>query len=563
MTKSERVRTSVDPPDFQKLFDQGPGLYLVMRPDFTIAVASREYAEATKIDQSSVVGRHLFDVFPDNPDDSAADGVSNLRSSLERVLDSGKPDRMAVQKYDIPVRDSPGGAFEVRYWSCSNWPILGDDGKIQFLLHAVEDVTEFINLQHSIENRVHESSVMQTQIDQMQADILRNSKQLQLANTELRQANTAKSEFLSRMSHELRTPFTAVLGFGELLNLTDLDDEQHEMVGTILKSAKHLLDMLDDILDISRIEAGHLSILVEPVAIHSVVNDAADLIRPLAKSYKIDVTTDTDSTKHLYVGADRQRLRQVLINLMSNAVKYNSFGGTVKIVASQRGGDRVRIAVTDNGRGIPPEKMARLFTPFDRLEANERGIEGTGLGLALSRQLAESMGATLSVQSEVGVGSTFSIELPVVEPAALDELRMEYEQVVDIRHYDRERTILYVEDTIANTQLVERILLRRPAVTMTTVPTGGGALDLSMRNKPDLIILDLHLPDMTGDEVLKHLKANAATENIPVIILSADATKRQQEELFEMGAVAYLTKPVGVKELLEAVDINLGEAIEA
>jgi CheY-like chemotaxis protein len=205
--------------------------------------------------------------------------------------------------------------------------------------------------------------------------------------------------------------------------------------------------------------------------------------------------------------------------------------------------------------------MKRLFTPFDRLEAAERGIEGTGLGLALSRQLAESMGATLSVESEVGVGSTFSVELPIVEPAALDELRMEYESIVDIRDYPRKRKILYVEDTIANTQLVERILMRRPAVTMATVPTGGGALEQAARDRPDLIILDLHLPDMTGDEVLKHLKANAATETIPVVILSADATKRQQEELFALGATAYLTKPVGVKELLEAVDANLDEEL--
>lgn len=557
---SQQAKADETAIDFQHLFEGLPGLYMVLRPDLTLAALSDAYCAATMIKREAVLGRHLFDVFPDNPDDASADGVSNLADSLQRVIETRKVDAMAVQKYDIRKPESEGGGYEVRYWSPSNWPLLDVEGNLELIIHTAEDVTEFVELKRTADEHEVETSDMQSRIQQMQADILRRSRQLQEANSQLREASSAKSEFLSRMSHELRTPFTAVLGFGELLNLTELDEEQREMVSTILKSAKHLLDMLDDILDISRIEAGHLSILVEPVAIQTVIRDAADLIRPFAKTYNIDVIDDTETTRHLYVGADRQRLRQVLINLLSNAVKYNSFGGTVRIVARRSEDKKVRISVTDNGRGIAPEAMERLFVPFDRLNAAERGIEGTGLGLALSRQLAESMGATLLVESEVGVGSTFSVELPIVEPAALDEMRMEYDAVVDVRGYEHQRKILYVEDTIANTQLVERILMRRPAIAMTTSPTGGGALEAAVRDKPDLIILDLHLPDMNGDEVLKRLKANAGTEAVPVIILSADATKRQQEELFQAGAAAYLTKPVGVKELLEAVDLNLGES---
>jgi signal transduction histidine kinase/ActR/RegA family two-component response regulator len=549
-------------PDFRRLFESVPGLYLVLRPDLTIVGASDAYLRATKTKRDEILGRGIFDVFPDNPDDENATGASNLRASLERVIETHASDAMAVQKYDIRLPDSEGGGFEVRYWSPSNWPVLDDNGDLQCILHRVEDVTEFVNLRTFANSQQLMNSEMQTRTDQMQAEILRRSQQLQDANGALREASTAKSEFLSRMSHELRTPFTAVLGFGELLNLTELDEEQHEMVSTILKSAKHLLDMLDDILDISRIEAGHLSILVEPVAVASLVRDTADLIRPLAKTYKVTVVDDTEFTNQVYVGADRQRLRQVVINLLSNAVKYNRYGGSV-IIAARLVDDHVRISVTDTGRGIDPDQMQRLFVPFDRLNAAERGIEGTGLGLSLSRQLAESMGATLSVESEVGVGSTFSIELPMVEPALLKELRDEYDAVVDIRNYQQTRKILYVEDTIANMQLVERILMRRPAIGMSTVATGRDALEVAVRDRPDLIILDLHLPDMGGDEVLRHLRSDIATRHIPVVVLSADATKRQQEELFENGASAYLTKPVGVKELLQAVDANLGEAIRA
>lgn len=380
-------------------------------------------------------------------------------------------------------------------------------------------------------------------------------------NEQLRKASKAKSEFLSRMSHELRTPFTAVMGFGELLMLSELDDEQQEMVSAMMKAAKHLLDMLDDILDISRIEAGQLSILMESIPVKDLVNDAVELIRPLASTYRIEVEEDVDEVQHRHVAADRQRLRQVLINLLSNAVKYNRIGGRVFVRAHADDDDNVHIDITDTGIGIPEEKLSRLFVPFDRLDANERGIEGTGLGLALSRQLAESMNAKLQVTSQVGSGSTFSIVIPIVEPNALQEMRNKYDEIVDVREYTNTRNVLYVEDTVANMQLVERILLRRPDVKLSAASTGNEAIATATEKRPDLILLDLHLPDMHGREVLEELRRRDQTRDIPVVILSADSTQHQKDEMLEAGASTYLTKPVSVKSLLEAVDTCLETTI--
>jgi signal transduction histidine kinase/CheY-like chemotaxis protein len=541
------VASGTREPDFRALFEAAPGLYLVLDPELQIVAASDAYLEATMTRRDQIVGRGLFDVFPDNPDDPEATGVSNLSASLERVRRHQVADTMAVQKYDIQRPESEGGGFEERYWSPKNMPVLGEDGELSYIIHRVRDVTEFV--------RLTERGTEQ------EAEIYLRGQELQRLNKELEKANEAKNEFLSRMSHELRTPLTAIMGFSELFALADLDQKKREWAATIVRAGKHLLQLVDEVLDISRIEAGELPLSVEPVAITALLDDAIELVQPMADGRGITINQPKVSDRSGYVRADNQRLKQVLINLLSNAVKYNREGGEVNISVEAAASDRMRIAVTDTGPGIEAESMGKLFTPFERLNA-AADVQGTGLGLALSRSLVEAMGGILDVESTPGEGSTFTVELARGEPAAVAAIDGDRRELVAARLYDGERRLLYIEDTVANVRLVEEILEARPSVKVLPAGMGCLGLDLALDHRPDLILLDLHLPDVGGEQVLAWLRADERTREIPVVILSADATERSRGPLLEDGASAYLTKPIGVRELLGVVDEYLAPAAE-
>jgi CheY-like chemotaxis protein len=263
-----------------------------------------------------------------------------------------------------------------------------------------------------------------------------------------------------------------------------------------------------------------------------------------------------------YVLADNQRLKQVLINLLSNAIKYNRDGGEVRIAVQPTGTNRLRISVADMGQGIETESLAKLFTPFERLSAAGSAVEGTGLGLALSRSLVQAMGGNIGVESTPGEGSTFWVDVELSEPAAVERVSGEDRELLAVRSYPGERRLLYIEDTVANLRLIEEILERRPAVRLLPAMMGQLGLELAREHRPDLILLDLHLPDLGGEEVLALLKADEKTRDIPVVILTTDATERQLESLLATGARAYLTKPIGVLRLLEVVDDLIGGPIE-
>jgi PAS domain S-box-containing protein len=532
-------------PDFRTLFEAAPGLYLVLDPELRIVAVSDAYLAATMTRREEILGRGIFDVFPDNPDDLEATGVSNLSASLDRVRKRCAPDTMAVQKYDIRRPDEDGGGFEVRYWSPLNSPILDEHRHLRYIVHRVEDVTEFVQL----EQRGSEQ----------EAEILRRSAELQKVNSELRAANDAKSKFLSRVSHELRTPLTAILGFSELLSMSDLDSRKREWSDTIHKAGKHLLALVNEVLDLSRIEAGELSMSLEAVALQPVVEDVLELTKPLADGRGIMVHPPRMIAGAGYVSADHQRVKQVLINLLSNAIKYNREGGDVHLTIEDRPGERIRINVRDTGRGLDEDSLAKLFVPFERLDAELAGIEGTGLGLALSRTLVETMGGAMGVDSEPGRGSTFWVELCRGEPAAVRDAAGDEHPMLAQRSYAAERQLLYIEDTPANVRLVEEILHARPSVRVLPAMMGQLGLELAQEHHPDLILLDLHLPDLGGEQVLARLRADERTRDIPVVVLSADATARVPKRLLADGARGYLTKPIGVRRLLETVDRFAGD----
>lgn len=530
--------------DYRGLFYAVPGQYLILNPNLEILDASNSYLEATGKKRGDIVGRQLLDIFPTDPDDSGSDFVENLTDSLERLKKTLSADTMAVQRHDVTDPDDPEAEPSERWWSPVNTPILDKYGDLKMIVHQVVDVTEFVQTTEARAVASHESK--------LRAEILKRSAALGESNDMLRAASAAKNQFLARVSHELRTPLTAINGFGELLSLSSLNDDQRRWVNTIRRSGSHLLDLIDEVLDISRIESGEFSVSVEPVSIERVLNEAIEIMSPLASANEITIERAA-TVKDVYVRADNQRLRQILINLISNAIKYNHPGGRVFINVSAADG-KAYVSVADTGFGIAERDLQRLFKPFERLGPTNTGTEGTGLGLALSRNLVEILGGTIDVSSTVGEGTKFTVGLEITEPRVVDSGSASSSPVLETREYDREVKLLYVEDTAVNVRLVEEILKRRPSVRFIPAMFGRLAIELANKNKPDIVLLDLHLPDIGGEEVLSYFAVRPELSKIPVIVLSADATMSQLDDLIYLGAKDYLVKPIGVEQLLETVD---------
>ena len=382
-------------------------------------------------------------------------------------------------------------------------------------------------------------------------------REIHAAREEAEAANRAKTEFLSRMSHELRTPLNAIIGFAQILELDGLDERQAESVDQILKGGRHLLELINEVLDISRIESGQLTMSVEPVLVRDAVSEAISLIGPLAEERRIRLRSSiTDDG--LWALADRQRLKQVLLNLLVNAVKYGRADGTAVLSCSRTDGGRLRFTVADDGPGIALELQERLFAPFERLGAEASPVEGTGLGLALSRALVVGMGGSMGMDSRPGEGTTFWFELPQAEAPA--ERAPEVGAAAPVKGAGRSGTVLYIEDNLSNVRLIERALERLGDVRLLPAMLGRLGLDLAREHRPDVILLDLHLPDIAGEEVLARLVAEPATRRIPVVVLSADASSSQADRLLASGARAYLTKPIDVLAFLDLVGELLGAA---
>lgn len=370
---------------------------------------------------------------------------------------------------------------------------------------------------------------------------------------EAERANAAKSEFLSRMSHELRTPLNAVIGFAELLELEDLDTDATDSLRQIRRAGRHLLDLVNEALDIARIEAGRLTVSVEPLDVASVVGECVDLVGPIARAAGITLAVDVTGCEGCLVAADLQRTKQVLINLLTNACNYNRQGGRVEVTV-RSADDAVAVAVADTGMGIAPDRLEEVFTPFERLGADAGDVRGTGLGLALSRRLAEAMGGTLQVDSAVGVGSTFTLTLPTstdLPVSVLTPATTRHDLAPDGGPVG---TVLYIEDNGSNVTLARHILRRRPSVTLHDADTGRAGVARSRALRPDLVLLDLDLPDIDGQAVLRLLQADPTTADIPVVVVSADATPHRIAALRGAGARGYLTKPFDIAVFLDTVD---------
>jgi signal transduction histidine kinase/ActR/RegA family two-component response regulator len=369
-------------------------------------------------------------------------------------------------------------------------------------------------------------------------------------------ATRAKNSFLSSTSHELRTPLNSILGFAQLIQLSELSEDDSDGVDRILGAGRHLLALINELIDIARIESGDLGLSLEPVLVRPVIEECSRLMAPIAAGRSIRIIQDGVHPA-LAVFADRQRLAQILVNLISNAVKYNHRDGSITISCGAEAGGQARIVVTDTGPGLAPEDLERIFVAFERLGAEQTEVEGTGIGLPLARALAEAMGGHLAASSVLGQGAAFTVSLP----RAPDLIHVPAPSPAPAIPASRPPaaagavlSVLYIEDNPVNVEVVARFLRGRPKTTLLSAASGRAGLQCAVRDVPDVILLDLHLPDLQGDEVLNELKADAATAAIPVIVLSADASRGVIHRLLAGGAFAYLTKPIELAELGELLD---------
>jgi len=460
-------------------------------------------------------------------------------AGIKQVLHEGK-----VTNYELTARARDGKETVVSY----NATTFHDrDRRLQGVFAAARDVTERKQFEHALQ----ETNV-----------------ELESAKAAAEKANLAKSEFLSSMSHELRTPLNAVLGFAQLMasETPPPSPAQQQSIDQILQAGWYLLRLINEILDLAMIESGKVMMSQEAMSLADVLHDCQAMIEPQAHKRGIRMTFPRFESQ-FYVHADRTRVKQVMINLLANAIKYNREGGAVIVECAMSGENRVRVSVHDTGAGLAPEQVAQLFQPFNRLGQAASAEEGTGIGLVVTKQLVELMGGVIGVSSNVGVGSVFWVELTASSAPAL-AFDSSAETAADRRDaaapdaISPQRTLLYVEDNPANLALVEQLIARRSDLKLLTAIDGHLGVQLAHAYQPDVILMDINLPGISGFEALEMLRSDPATAHIPVMALSANAVPREIAKGLEAGFFRYLTKPIKVKEFMDALDVVLRHAAE-
>ncbi len=389
----------------------------------------------------------------------------------------------------------------------------------------------------------------------LEARVAERTAELVAAHEGAIKASKAKSEFLSRMSHELRTPLNAILGFSQLMEDDEnLTETQHNYISEVLKAGGHLLTLIDEVLDLSKIEAGKIDLLMEDVEPSNVLDECRMLTQPLALQNNISLSCESCSCS---VRADRGRLKQVLLNLISNAIKYNRKGGSVEIACRSVSPNKISIQITDSGQGLSEAQQVAIFESFNRVGQENGSVEGTGIGLVIAKNFIELMGGMIGVKSTPGTGSTFWIELPdVTSGVGADEIADEL-LTGSIELVNAPATLLYIEGNPTNTRLIEQVIAKKTDCRLLTTSCSSTGLDLARAHQPDLIFLDINLPDMDGFEILRKLKKMPETSMIPVIAMSAYTQAKVVKHGLRAGFKGYLTKPVSVRELLETLEAHL------
>ncbi|WP_187177486.1 PAS domain S-box protein [Algoriphagus sp. AK58] len=445
------------------------------------------------------------------------------------------------------------------YWEhISITPIFDEKNRIKNFLGVKQDITE----RKRIEEEILELNFnLERRIAERTQELENSNKELEMARIEADSANQAKSEFLSRMSHELRTPMNSILGFAQLLELTELKASQKKNLEYIIKSGNHLLQLINEVLDIARIESGKVSISLESIDLLHLINEVVESVTPFALKKSITITSTSLTDSKTFVWADVQRLKQILINLLNNAIKYNKEDGSVSIylehLSDQNGKECIRINVEDNGIGISEDDLPKLFKPFERVGDANHFVEGTGLGLSVVEKLTKLIKGKVGVESQIGKGSRFWIELPAApqDSGKLESHTHEQSSIIQL-DAQTQGALLLIEDNISNIELIKELLASlKPEIQLIYTMYGSEALELAKKHKPSLILLDLNLPDISGGKVLEILKSDEETRFLPVSVVSADATAKQIEGMTEKGAEHYITKPINISQIIKLFDL--------
>jgi PAS domain S-box-containing protein len=506
----------------RSLFESNIDALITTDPSGIITDVNKQMEVLTDCTRDELIGAPFKNYFTD---------PERAEASIKLALSEKK-----VTNYELTAHARGGKETVVSYNSTT---FYDRDRTLQGVFAAARDVTERKRLDQVLQEK---------------------NIELEGARSVAEKANQAKSDFLSSMSHELRSPLNAILGFAQLME-SDVPvptPSQVESIAQILQAGWHLLKLINEILDLAKVESGQVPMSAEPVLLTDVMLECQNMIEPQAQARGIRLSFPSHVIPH-YVLADETRLKQVLINLLTNAIKYNSKNGTVEVEYSERPSGRMRISISDTGSGLSPEQMEQLFQAFNRLGQDGGAEEGTGIGLVVAKRLVELMGGSIGVESIVGVGSVFWFELTSVAQPKLSN-HVKEERVVDEHHLPRQsrpHTVLYVEDNSANMKLVAQIISRYPAIHLLTASNGTSGLEIARESQPDVILMDIKLPGINGFEVLKILRQDPATAHIPVLAISANAMNLDVDRGLKAGFFDYITKPIKVSGFMEALELAM------
>ncbi|MBX3065426.1 MAG: response regulator [Anaerolineae bacterium] len=596
---TSRPTSSAEPqfqPDFRALFESAPAPYLVLLPDLTIAAVSEAYLRATMTKREEILGRGIFEVFPDNPDDPAATGVGNLRSSLERVLSSRAPDTMAVQKYDVQRPD--GSGFEERFWSPINTPVFAADGQVAYIIHHVEDVTEFIKLRQTGSEQQKRADSLQSRTEQMESEIFRRAQELQETNRQLRtlneevgrreleitqlydrlfQLDQLKTQLFANVSHELRTPLSLILGLTEKMLAGDsgsITGQQHRDLEGVDRNARILLKHVNDLLDVAKLESGKMSANYADTDVAHLVRHTAGHFTSMALEHSINYSIDVPDKLDAQIDPDK--IQRVLMNLLSNAFKFTPASGTVSCTmrvesAPDQHDPQLHLTIADSGPGIPAELRANVFERFFQVEGtSSRRFGGTGLGLAIAKDFVELHGGAISIGEAAEGGALITITLPLHAPTGSTvrsateptQYSKEFARTVsssDIVAADEEAVgsqpaadasaplVLVVEDHAEMSRHIQDTLARDYR-TVSAV-NGPEGLRKALELRPDLIMSDMMMPGGSGDSMVTEIRSHAELSDVPILMLTAKADDESRIRLLRQGAQDYLLKPFAAEEL--------------
>jgi len=564
---------AVTAPDFRALFEAAPGLYLILDPYLRIVAVSDAYTRATKTLRQEILGRRIFDIFPDNPDDAAADGVRNLKASLERVLATRTADTMAIQKYDIRKPEDEGGGFETRYWSPINTPVLLPDGSLGHIIHRVEDVTDFIVLQQREMEQARVAEHLREHTGRMEAEVYARAREVADINFRLKQANgelerlyektreldDLKSQFFANVSHELRTPLTLILGVTERRHADPaLAEAERRDLGVIGRNARLLYRHVNNLLDISKLEAGRMVLRHAQVDLAREVRLIASHFDSLAEGRHIRY--GVRGVSQLPAQVDQEMVERILLNLLANAFRHTPDGGAITVSLKERDGMAV-MEVEDSGPGIPAAEREVIF---ERFRQGSRRSGGTGLGLAIVREFCALHGGNVTVAEAPGGGALFSVALPCLAPAGTEVATVASTYFSTAKDFARDldggeaaapaqgpsggALVLVVEDNADMRTFVAEALASRYRVEVAF--DGQDGLEKAMALNPDLIICDVMMPRMSGDEMVAALRGDSRMDDVPIIMLTAKADDGLRVRLLRDAVQDYVQKPFSLEELL-------------